>query len=287
MKRQIKHRIFCFSGWAGTGKDECAKRLITHHKAVQTGLADAGKRHAADVYEFSEQQLWGPSQFRNAGDPRYPKPILRSVTLEPVISKYPNKYSSSKNLHIVDYPKEASWDFSHLAQISENDPRYFLSPRELLQQYLDLLNNLYETTWIERGIRDHRAIAAGTHTYSRTVGLIPSTDPHPVSITCFSDFRYLHEHRAIKTQLKLDFIPILIRIKRPSCPSPPYSHVSETEQTRIPDRLYDFIISNDQSLEHLYEQVDRIVTITSSQDFVSKSWDEALISPDPSNEYFQ
>src|SRR5271157_5972054 len=78
----MRHLMICVSGWAGTGKDECSGRLVREHQAIHTGLADPGKRHMADAYGFTAEQLWGPSKFRNAGDKRYPKPQVKEFGFE-------------------------------------------------------------------------------------------------------------------------------------------------------------------------------------------------------------
>src|SRR5690606_12488317 len=87
------------------------------------------KRHLADLYDFTEEQLFGPSAFRNKGDLRYPKKTLTDF-----------------NFHDFD--------------IEEGDPKYWLSPREALQLYCEQMNNLYLNTWIEKGIRIHQEIAS-------------------------------------------------------------------------------------------------------------------------------
>lgn len=63
--------IIGVSGQAGSGKDSFAARLVEEHDFVRVALADGMKRIARDVYGFTLEQLWGPSQMRNAGDRRY------------------------------------------------------------------------------------------------------------------------------------------------------------------------------------------------------------------------
>lgn len=61
------------SGVAGAGKNAVATILEENHGFVSVALADYIKRCVKDIYGFSDEQLWGPSHFRNAGDPRYPR----------------------------------------------------------------------------------------------------------------------------------------------------------------------------------------------------------------------
>jgi len=59
------------SGLAGSGKDTAASALVDEYDGVVVAFADPIKRVAADVYGFSEEQLWGPSEMRNAPDCRW------------------------------------------------------------------------------------------------------------------------------------------------------------------------------------------------------------------------
>lgn len=63
--------IIGISGKAGSGKDTAADVLVRDHGFVRIGLADPMKRFAEHLWHFTEAQLWGPSQQRNAPDPRY------------------------------------------------------------------------------------------------------------------------------------------------------------------------------------------------------------------------
>lgn len=60
-------------GLAGSGKDTVADHLVANHKFTKISLADPLKRICKQVFNFSDQQLWGPSQFRNEPDPNWPQ----------------------------------------------------------------------------------------------------------------------------------------------------------------------------------------------------------------------
>ena len=59
---------------AGAGKDAAADFLVKSHSFVRVALADPLKRICQDAFEFSDEQLWGPSAARNAPDLRFPRP---------------------------------------------------------------------------------------------------------------------------------------------------------------------------------------------------------------------
>jgi hypothetical protein len=323
--------MVCVSGWAGTGKDECAGRLVKIHGAVHTGLADPGKRHMKDAYGFSDEQLWGPSAFRNAGDRRYPKPVIDEVRLRPWEGDVPDDIFPAEDDHgrpYVDMDGKpfisgsgpvwcSSWlkRNSHIGALFTNKPyqinnkdaadlfRFFaregdsvlwLSPRESLQKYMELMNTLYADTWIRKGIEDHRMLAAGRCVYSKSNGITLKGPPYYnsdfgseklLSITCFSDFRHIHEHRLAKNAADETLVPVLIRIKRPTVTKPPFNHRSETEQTRIRDAAYDFIINNDSTLDDLYNNIDIIVKTCSSPSWVGKNWDPSFVLPELQETY--
>jgi hypothetical protein len=63
--------ILGITGKAGVGKDTFADVLVHEHGFVKVGLADPMKRFCREVFDFSEEQLWGPSVMRNAADERF------------------------------------------------------------------------------------------------------------------------------------------------------------------------------------------------------------------------
>jgi hypothetical protein len=59
------------SGLAGAGKDTAAEILVKEFGFVRVALADPIKRICKEVFEFTDEQLWGSSERRNAVDERY------------------------------------------------------------------------------------------------------------------------------------------------------------------------------------------------------------------------
>lgn len=310
----LKHLMFCISGFSGTGKDEVALRLVDKHGAVQTGLADPAKRHMHDLYGWTEQQLFGPSAFRNAGDERYPRELSRELELSffgsaEQVQDHPDlrlrenvregkRYYRFRGRHVPEVEavsggkdKPPAWPacpwvpdmLGKATYFVEHDhPGFFLSPREALQQYCEKMNQLHLDTWIRKGI-DVQAELAKVHQaekgsvfmvnrYTRMGGVERNDvqdgenwrETDGFFITCFADFRHKHEVRLARKAPERGITPVLIRIKRPSVPVPPYSHRSETEQTEIPDSVFDFVIDNDGTLDELRGKVDEIVKTVKS-----------------------
>lgn len=286
----MKHIMVCVSGWAGTGKDEFAARLTGRWRAVQTGLADPAKRHLADVYGFTEDQLFGPSPFRNAGDPRYPKNVVRQLGMSVDGSEYVLTMEGpldrvaaidiARRLKMYDLVESASRRDAEF-RVPVTDPRFSLSPREALQVYCEQLNELYLDTWVAKGVSDQRDIVKGNMTYSRMSG--PSApesgqwNPRLSAVTCFADFRHIHECRYVRSRAGDDLTPVLIRIKRPSVPRPPYQHRSETEQTRIRDAAFDFVVDNSGTLQDLRDTADSIMGAVTAPGWSPKAWDDSYV----------
>lgn len=65
--------IISITGNMGVGKDTMADYIVARYGFVKISMSDGFKRIAKEVYEFSDEQLWGPSEARNRPDMRYPR----------------------------------------------------------------------------------------------------------------------------------------------------------------------------------------------------------------------
>ncbi len=301
MSYSLKQFMVCISGYSGTGKDEFAKVFVDELQAPKVGLADPAKRHMADLYGFTEHQLFGPSAARNAGDVRYPKPGFFSsgLTVSQASASSPPDGLVGELEPNVPYwefeSRKGSGDLVDAVAISklpyvpgklgnatvlvpEGHPVFWLSPREALQLYCELMNTLYGDTWIRKSVNTHMRLGetagvAGhrfmSFTYERMFGLtVPSPDklvPSPEDggafFSCSADFRHKHEFNLVKKTRMDDFIPVIVRVKRPGVTQPPFAHRSETEQATIPDSFFDFVVDNDKTIEDLHAKAREIVKV--------------------------
>lgn len=296
--------MVCVSGFSGSGKDEFMSRLVNGHGAVQTGLADPAKRHMADLYGWSEEQLFGPSKFRNAGDMSLPKPMFHRLGLMPLKGNppeglAPGPYHAAVVTNVVaahcclasdeskPYPSIPAHDGMRTYFVKDDDPAFWLSPREALQRYCETMNELYGDTWIRKGLQDHADLGAGGLGYSRMRGLYADSAAAPVSLSGFADFRHIHEFRLTRRTATEEFVSVLVRVKRPSVPSPPYEHRSETEQTRVRDAAFDFLIDNSGTVADLHAAADRVLEEASDPTWSGRPWDESFVLPATSKGYVQ
>ncbi len=65
--------IISITGNMGVGKDTMADYMVEKYGFIKISMADPFKRIAKEIYEFSDDQLWGPSESRNRPDERYPR----------------------------------------------------------------------------------------------------------------------------------------------------------------------------------------------------------------------
>lgn len=328
---RTQHFMICVSGFSGAGKDLFTDRLKSHHEAVQTGLADPGKRHMADAYGWEEERLFGSSQHRNVGDMKYPKPIMLELDAR-VVSQDSDSWYGRPMIPIEISGEFGWWETRWVDSVNESelwtrlmkmtldtnvnltkvlsiemrmgdrpgsvfffyqkDPRFWLSAREALQVYLETMNTLYPNTWIDKGINTHRKLAElsesktrpGFYTkewvYDKMIGVKHGlnyvAEGTPI-ITCFADFRHVHEHRLAKTAESPNLTPVLIRVIRPSVTKPPFDHRSETEQLRIRNGAFDFVVHNDSSIQSLHEKVDEVVKTITTDGWRHVRWNSSFV----------
>lgn len=251
------------SGLAGSGKDTVADRLVDKHNFAKIGLADPLKRFCMEAYDFSFQQLWGPSEWRNKPDERYPR-------------------DHTYNRELLEDAKCVccGWDSS---VGSLKVPQCYLTPRYALQMLgTEWGRGCYDKTWIEYGLREATRLMGSINAYSAKRGTHVANqyctgrghgdDRSPcffdVRGVVFSDFRFKNEIYPAKARgVKL------WRTLRGDG-KPKFDHPSETEQLEIPDDVFHNRIDNKAPLvdpetgellepgmpkEELYQIVDDLV----------------------------
>jgi hypothetical protein len=186
---------------------------------------------------------------------------LVNLTLN--FSKSYHYFTCDENLPYA-LPYELISDNKRMYYVEDGDPNFWLSPREALQRYCELMNNMYLDTWIRKSIETQIQVAREWNIsfYSNMYGLSSRVTPAPQRdyvVTCSPDFRHKHEIKLLKECSGDNIIPVVVRVKRPSIPNPPYQHRSEIEQTTILDSEFDFVVNNDCSINELNVRIDEIV----------------------------
>jgi len=229
-------------GLAGSGKDEVGKILVEKHGFVAIAIADPMKRFLMEVFDFSEDQLWGPSEERNRPDKRY----------------------VSWTANIPHMLTEEALKLHPGGQV----PQY-LTPRHALQQLgTEWGRSCYPDVWVEYTMRVAKLLLRdyvaneGIFEYNRRRGAyqgalryIPGTPPlyNGVVIT---DLRMKNEVEGVKKAGGW-----VARVIRPGYDKPVYDHNTETEQTSIPDTDFNSLIINDKDLKNLEREVHILMEV--------------------------
>lgn len=237
--------IIGISGLSGSGKDTLADMMVKEYDFVKIGIADPMKRICKKIYDFSDEQLWGPSEKRNSIDKRYPR-------TEHVLS------IDSTNCQVCGIDK----NFINMT--------CYLTPRYALQILGDWGVNCYCDTWSDiavhtaqellkdRKIQIYYSHKSGLHYEADGVVTVQSEigkpPPYRAKGVVIPDVRLKSDmHRLRKAKAKF------IRIKR-SGKNPRWNHPSETKQLEIPDSEFDQIIINDGSESDLRNHLKKLMS---------------------------
>lgn len=213
-------------GQAGSGKSTVAQFLVKNYSFVELGLADPLKRFVQDVFDMTDEQIWGPSENRNAPDPRYER--------------------TNGDLEIA------------------SDGRCLLTPRFALQTLgTEWGRNCYPQVWVDYAIRVHKKLQGGGYGYDQKRGLYTTSMlmgemMYPKTNVVISDVRFLNEVIGIRNAGGQVW-----HISRPGADGKVgvRGHASEEEQKSIPHELFDAGISNCSSIANLLEFVDNLMLL--------------------------
>lgn len=248
--------IIGISGLAGSGKSEIAHFLQKNHGFQAVALADPIKRIAKEVYDFTDDQLWGPSALRSIPDPRY---IRSSKETHSLITR-------GSETHVWCTHCQEEFEKDDQRRIRESPCVVYLTPRHVLQRLgTEFGRECYLNTWVDLTIRTARrllrkdGVALG---YLPSQGLFYNAGTNPdekpleraKGVVIF-DVRFRNEFEAIRAAKGY-----LIRVIRPGAglkDAQASMHSSEVEQAEIRDNEFDAIVFNDGSLADLEEEVNR------------------------------
>lgn len=258
-----KARIVGVSGHANSGKDTIAEHLIYEHGFVRVALADPIKRFAYHVFEFSRQQLWGPSSSRNKVDNRYyPDSEAWTSALQNLTSKGGNFISevlntSDEAVLSAAYKSLVNWFFWLRTEHPNLSPRVMLQTlgTEWGREHID------PDIWVNALLRTAKLLLhedGNTTLWSYDPLLGPvSTERSSLRGVVVSDIRFENEFVAIQREGGS-----VIRVVRPETDSAAKSigiagHESELQEFSLDN--VNFLVQNDKSLEELYSSVDLFI----------------------------
>jgi hypothetical protein len=235
--------IVGISGFAGSGKDTVADFLAEECGFVKVAFADPLKRVCKDVYDFTDDQLWGPSQKRNEPDKRYPRD------------------------HKVSSPGARACGCCGLDVDDWRGAQCYLTPRYALQLLgTEWGRHCYPNTWVDYALRVADRLVStrpgwregfGESTkefdffpyfYDFKTGLLEDEGAQLIDRggVVIPDVRFINEMAGLK-QAKV----FTVRVRRKGYEKPAFDHPSETEQLLIPDEDFDYVFGNTSGLEDL------------------------------------
>ena len=232
--------IIGISGFLGSGKDTVAdiiREQLGEEATAKVALADPMKRIARDVYDFTEQQLWGPSEMRNGADIRYPRD------------------------HSFAYHNAPCGCCGWTPE--DDDRQCYLTPRYALQKLgTEWARDCYTDTWCVLAIRTAKTLLENPALgYSQKQGLTRKIGPidlkgdlvpESTKAVMISDVRYKNELAKIR-----EAGGTLIRVIRKGVDIAS-NHTSESEMAGISDNSFHMVVQNDGTLENLREKVQEL-----------------------------
>lgn len=264
-------RIIGLLGNAGVGKDTIAEMLAPVHfvdldgwrdirssktpslreRAVQIALADPLKEACRRVYDFTLEQLWGPSEKRNAPDKRYPR-------------TWPTHQIGEKNGMVCvrcGFDAAPRWkELGGAPGPALDGPCVdHLTPREALQQLgTEWGRRMWPDTWIAFGLRRARRLLEEERIAQPAHALTfkPNYVIERCTLVAISDVRFVNEVKAIRA-----LGGEVWKVVRPELDTTNsmYTHASESEQRAAAaeiDELVTATIVNDGTLSDLQTKVE-------------------------------
>jgi len=204
-------------GFAGSGKDTFADHLVAHHGFNKVSFAFPLKEAARIAFDFSDEQLYGPSSFREEEDTRY----LFSGTC-------PHCQQGCRRWHKDAMPEWAIW----WCEACDVHYREFVTPRLALQTLgTEWGRTLYPNIWVDACLSHiRRRVDIGEEDW-----VIP-------------DCRFLNEVVGIK-----DAGGVVARLLRGE---QRFSHASEAELANISLSIFDKVLDNTGTLPEFYTMID-------------------------------
>jgi len=235
--------IIAINGKGRSGKDTVAGIIAEEYGFTQVAFADVLKRVLQEVYGFTDEQLWGPSENRDKPDGRYRRDggvadgpeIVDQEVLGPVFDQYAPQEDGS------------NWGA-------------YLTTRTALLKLGDALRDCYPHTIVDYGMRvAKKLLKSHIWRYDRRRGVytVPETrewdeadrqEAERVKGVLFSDARLWRELEQVKIRGGH-----IIRITRPGAElgEEAAGHITESEMDSIPDSEFHYVLANDGTLEDL------------------------------------
>lgn len=226
--------ILGLSGHAGSGKDTMADHLVEKYNFTKVSLADPLKRICKEVYDFTDEQLWGPSSNRNKPDTRYSKGKAWVCAL-----CFDLFFPDGHEVDTIRNTWKMPCYYCDRKDESAHSMSVYLTPRMALQTLgTEWGRDCYENTWLQYALRVAEQVDRGV-TYDQKKGLVydaAGAGKHVV----IPDIRFRNEVDAVRK------VGRVLRLRRQGVDGKVaggvQGHASEAEQDEVPDSAFDGVL---------------------------------------------
>jgi hypothetical protein len=267
--------ITILSGQAGSGKDTVAGFMVKNHGAIAIAQADPMKALAKVIFAFTDDQLWGPSQSRNAPDPRYDyADSWFNAKAHFSQSYYPQNWVKDllgEHVDVYEQVKQLERWFDDVYKATVGQGKQ-LTPRLVLQTLGTEWGRRQgdRDMWSNYALKIARALLGGGWKYNRECGLVPAPDAIGPERVVITDGRFRNELINVRMMGGTT-----VRIDNPHVDSSAVEkagvagHASEKEQKSIPPHFYTHFLFNDKSkgLAEVEERVAALIKIINRNGF--------------------
>jgi hypothetical protein len=242
--------IILLVGQAGSGKDTVAGYMVKNHGALSIAQADPMKRLARIVFDFNEDQLWGPSSSRNAVDERYNHMAFWEVAWNRFHSHEVESWLMELfDSHEVSQRFGALKAWMNMVQTETHWKSRDLTPRFVLQTLgTEWGRNQGRDLWSKYTIRRALDLLGGGFSYDRARGLVPDPGFIGPDRVVISDGRFRNEVVNVRA-----IGGAVVRIDSPNTDSSGVEaagvagHASEKEQKGLPGHFFTGFLLNDKA----------------------------------------
>jgi hypothetical protein len=239
--------VVLLCGKAGSGKDTVANFMAQDHGAVCIAQADPLKRFASRVFAFTEEQLWGPSECRNAVDARGKIPEYWGVTNKffDCEGAFESQFVADwMNCYLNSHPRSsAAWNIMAKWYLGLKDKP--LTPRNVLQTLgTEVGRKIHPQAWVMAAQNTAMSLLEEGGTYDRTRGHSPGPNTPPFVVV--TDGRFKNE--ILSTKKNGGLVINVINPADEQLTGDAGKHSSETSLDSIPGAWYDIQFLNDKKL---------------------------------------
>lgn len=247
--------IVLLVGQAGSGKDTVASFLVKNHGAVAIAQADPMKRLARLIFDFTEEQLWGPSETRNAPDLRFDNPRTWDKMWDDASVQLRSRYLIEEVMRATgavsadDLDEAVSgfklWLRKTNKRTMEGAP---LTPRYVLQTMGTEWGRFQNRDiWSNYSIACAKKVLGGGYYYSRVSGLNSDLSARPPARVVITDGRFRNEVLNVLyvggSTVRIESVTDAAAVAAAGV----QGHASEEEQKSIPGQYFGFVFKNDKS----------------------------------------